>query len=670
MIALVNMPFGSLVRPPLALGLISAQLRQAGHEVQTFHFNLDFARMLGFSAYEVIALFKGVETQVGEWLFSQAAWRGSFGPANDELLRLCGEEIGTIPHIPDPISWLRKVRQRAIWPFLEQCLAQLFSDKTPCVVGFSCMFFQTLAALSLARLIRERHPHVKLIFGGACFHGEMGRELISKVPWIDAAATGEADDVIVPVFSALSEGRIPLGLRGIVYRDNRGQVKSGPPSVPMETSILESLPDPDFEEFFATAERVGLLSERSWQDRCTIPFESSRGCFWGQKSHCVFCGLNGEGMAFRSCSAEKVESSLRRLAARYPVRRLFATDNILPMNYFHTLLPRLAEAPFLNNKGEVKLFFEVKANLSRAQVQLLAAAGVADLQPGIESLSTPLLKTLGKGVTALQNVFLLKCCTEYGLVPYWNLLIGVPGEQASDYSHMQQWLPLLFHLRPPSGGAVRVECHRFSPYHRQPNPFVQQLQPARFYQGLFPSPPFELHRIAYYFDAKWKETLGDSAYTEVIRLVEVWLRRWHQDEETPRLAMADRPDGGLFIEDTRTHSLVVHELDPVQTKLYRLIADPVLVDRFIAKATQLCDLSESALKAQLVWFVDQGLALFENERVLGLAVSATNQTVSRDLRRVQMRRMASQLAVMEHASRTDLAVVDLQGLRDTTTGEA
>ena len=35
-----------------------------------------------------------------------------------------------------------------------------------------------------------------------------------------------------------------------------------------------------------------------------------------------------------------------------------------------------------------------------------------------------------KGVTALQNLRLLKWCAEIGITPAWNLLYGFPGEPA------------------------------------------------------------------------------------------------------------------------------------------------------------------------------------------------------------------------------------------------
>src|SRR5205823_3394211 len=131
---------------------------------------------------------------------------------------------------------------------------------------------------------------------------------------------------------------------------------------------------------------------------------------------------------------------------RYPSRKIYAVDNILDLKYFDTLLAELAERP-----RPPHLFYETKANLTKAQLRRLARAGVKQLQPGIESLSTPILRLMDKGVTGLQNVRLLKWCEEIGIRLDWNFLYGFPGEDPAEYDQLSDLVPSLMHLRPPSG---------------------------------------------------------------------------------------------------------------------------------------------------------------------------------------------------------------------------
>jgi len=48
-----------------------------------------------------------------------------------------------------------------------------------------------------------------------------------------------------------------------------------------------------------------------------LPYEGSRGCWWGEKHHCTFCGINGQGMEFRARSADRVIADLRTLVQRH-----------------------------------------------------------------------------------------------------------------------------------------------------------------------------------------------------------------------------------------------------------------------------------------------------------------------------------------------------------------
>lgn len=646
-ICLLNMPFGSLTRPALALALFKAQLREAGLAARSINLNLDFARMINFGSYEGIAMFKGVETQVSEWLFARAAWGRDFGPSEEEFIQQCGEELRTIPKVTDPRAWLLRVRHELITPFLEHCYQRVCAGGVPAVVVFSCMFFQTVSSLALGRLLKERHPEIKLAYGGACFHGEMGEELMRAAPFIDAVSLGEADDVIVPLLRALQEGALPRGLQGILYRDaadKERRVYGDVPSTPVTAEVLDGLPDPDFDDFFADAARVRLTEAASWRDRVTLNFEASRGCWWGQKKHCTFCGLNGQGMEFRAKDAGRVEAMLRRLAARYPVRFLQATDNILAMSYWRTLVPALEADPLRSSDGQkVELFFEVKANLTRPQVAELARAGITYIQPGIESLSSSILEHMGKGVTALQNVYLLKTATEHAVVVYWNLLIRVPGERVEDYAQMERWLPLLYHLRPPSGGAPKVECHRFSPYYFRKGQWTTEVRAARWYQGLFPQEQVNLDRVAYYFDATWKQTLGDPAYDQLLQQMHQWIHLWRDNQQVPRLTQREVA-GGLELCDTRLGEPVLWQLGARDAALYRGITDIASPRRVWEQLPETLqgELSEAAVRGQLLEMVAQGLALTERDRFLGLALPPEVGVAAVDRRRVQVRRIANQ----------------------------
>lgn len=169
-------------------------------------------------------------------------------------------------------------------------------------------------------------------------------------------------------------------------------------------------------------------------------------------------------------------------------------DNILDMSYFQTVLPRLAAV-----KQKYSLFYEIKANLKRKQVEVLAEAGVRYVQPGIESLDDNVLGLIGKGNSAIMNLQLLKWLNQFGIDAAWNMLSGIPGESDRWYAEMSEWLPAIFHLQPPTG-VNRVRYDRFSPYQMRPEDFGLILEPSRAYAYVYDLPRESLMKLAYSFE--------------------------------------------------------------------------------------------------------------------------------------------------------------------------
>jgi len=199
-------------------------------------------------------------------------------------------------------------------------------------------------------------------------------------------------------------------------------------------------------------------------------------------------------------------------------------DQILDLRYFHGMIPQLPEAA-----PGIPTFFETKANLSRAQVQALAAADVRILQPGIESLSSRVLQLMRKGCTLLQNVRLLKWCAEFGVFPIWNLLYGFPGEEAADYDQMAAVVPLVTHLQPPKK-ALAIELDRFSPYFTASQEFgIVNVRPPEILSLLYPFDAKHLSDLCYTFEFDYAD--GRKATTYLGSALERMARLWMQTRQ-------------------------------------------------------------------------------------------------------------------------------------------
>jgi hypothetical protein len=113
-----------------------------------------------------------------------------------------------------------------------------------------------------------------------------------------------------------------------------------------------------------------------------------------------------------------------------------------------------------------------------------------------------------KGVTAIQNIQLLKWCHELGIHVSYNILYGFPQEMPDDYGNLPSILRMLGHLQPP-GDMVPVVVERFSPYFFESERFKLQYRPWREYEYIYPTPRVEIAKVAYFFHGSWADQVGE-----------------------------------------------------------------------------------------------------------------------------------------------------------------
>jgi ribosomal peptide maturation radical SAM protein 1 len=497
-VVLVNMPFGNLDTPSIGLGLLKGALLNSDIQARIYNFQIRFAELIGHDDYVTVYGNMHTEELAGEFIFSNslfgADWATDVERYIDDVLRrkALGSGAEAMYDEAEVLEFGRIIyKARAkVEHFLCECLQTICSVR-PDVVGFTSLFHQHVASLSLAKRIKRRLPKTCILFGGANCEGTMGAETIQQFEFVDAVVSGEADFVFPQVVKqVVRSGSVPK-LDGVLTRSRSElHVLQQRPSHTAMVEKLDLLPLPDYDDYFAEREASSITFARP----VGLLFETSRGCWWGEKHHCTFCGLNGETMRYRSKSAKRALDEFVYLTQRYPGCSVNAVDNILDMTYFSDFLPLLAQ----QHHG-LKLFYEVKANLRKEQLRLLLNAGVREIQPGIESFSDHVLTIMRKGVSALQNIQLIKMCRELGIKVFYNLIWGFPGESSDDYADMARLVPLISHLTPPVGeGAIRID--RFSPSFEQATELgFGDLLPHPAYSYVYPFNEEALTNLAYFF---------------------------------------------------------------------------------------------------------------------------------------------------------------------------
>lgn len=534
-VALVNMPWARVDAPSIQCGLLQSIATQVGHDCDVHYLNLELAAILGHRMYDQIAE-RGDERlyQLGEWLFSYAAF-GQVRPEKDyfdefpEIESVWSELTGK------DLDHLITFRRKFLPGWLDDCIERI-DWRSYDVVGFSSTFLQNSAAISFGRKLRDRFPALLLVYGGANFDGEMGVEYARHLYWLDFVVTGEADIAFPTLLNQIATGtNYPIpGVHRQGTDDSVGEAK--------RMRDLDNLPVPDYHDYFQSLQRLDparVLGEAPVK----LPVEFSRGCWWGEKHHCTFCGLNALGMSFRPKSEQRALDELEALLRAYPAVHVDAVDNILDMSYLTSVCAVLAE-----RRWDMSIFFEVKANLTREQLSTIQRAGINSIQPGIESLSSHVLSLMRKGSTKLINIRLLKWARYYGISVQWNILNGFPGETDEDYIQQAELIPLLYHLQPPEGGG-RIWLERFSPYFTESAFPLSNVQPKSIYRHIYPS-QLDYSKIAYFFDYEAADVASEQAYDTLRAATLAWRQKWANGK--PPSLIYQRLPGKVSIIDRRS----------------------------------------------------------------------------------------------------------------------
>jgi ribosomal peptide maturation radical SAM protein 1 len=611
-VALVCMPFATATMPAIQIGLLTAVARRAGFPADGLYFNLDLSALLGRERYEWLCEHRGQLT--GDWLFTVAAFGDQRGADSDHFLdafpgerKWCdteGLEIRGDAAARD----LAELRERILPAYVDRCADSVDWSRYR-VVGFTSTFQQNAASLALAARIKAISPDTLVVFGGANMEGPMGAEHLRSFPVIDYVVVGEADMAFPQMLTALADRR-PATLRGVLGRQD-GEARSGQ-TAPVHD--LDALPVPEYRDFYEQAKRAGVTPLPQ------LPIEGSRGCWWGQKHHCTFCGLNGEGMGYRHKSPTRFLAEAEELSKAHEIRKFGAVDNILFPKYLGEVFDVIAE-----QRIDYEFFFEIKPSMGRReQLQRLYRGGIRSIQPGIESLNGHVLALMDKGTTMLDNVRLLKWSRYYGIEVAWNLLYGFPGETVDDYQAQLEVIGQLSHLEPPSGFG-RIWLERFAPYFTDQQRYpLRDVRPLASYRYVYPE-NVRLDDIAYFFDYEMGDTVdAQDLLGEIDALIGQWRTRWADGTPTDSLRCARTPST-LTITDTRGRQkpLVYHVHGPTAhiyescMETHRSVDDVVggLAEEFPAAT-----LTRAEVQRALEKYRTAGLMVGEGDRYLSLAL--------------------------------------------------
>jgi ribosomal peptide maturation radical SAM protein 1 len=603
LISIVVPPLGEPTLPNMAAELLAAIARRDGHTVHTVHGPLlaprAFTKFItdGVTGPGIFAPFyygdEDLETQMSLLVLAMeedvdlANRNGSFAASvgrdavMDQLVLAAGE----------------------VGPVVEGIADRVLAHGVPDLVAVTVPFDKDkLPTAAIAKVLRRRGFDGPLITGGTGLGTPMNVAFLEAFTEIDYVLSGEGERTWPEFCSLLAAGEDVRDLPGLCYRASGGIVSNAEDEC---SSLFRENPICDWTAF--VEQRRGTR----WDGKpLTLMVESSRGCWWGAKHQCAFCSVSMADHPYRAKEWRDVVEEFVTIYDTHHPGQIMTSDAVLPhhglVDFLHHLYQARRTRPW-------KIFYEVKSTYSRRTIARMAAAGILCVQPGIESFSTPVLTSMGKGAKGIQQINFLKWATAYDMSVIYCLMCGTPGETADDVRHNERVLRLIPHYAPASVHGLYL--FRGSPYQRDPERYgftdlTAGKLPAFMYRGT--DPERIVHNLLYALPEH--QDPGYLAAVENLREAgEDWERRWLRGASLTRSPFG-RGCSLLLQAAERGRSPALSVLDPLRTALMDAFEEP----RAPGRVADRLRLDAATLDREVRALADEGLLLIADGQALTL----------------------------------------------------
>jgi anaerobic magnesium-protoporphyrin IX monomethyl ester cyclase len=315
---------------------------------------------------------------------------------------------------------------RSINPYVEYYENVLFpyiASTNPKMVGISMVFaVQSVQALVLGKMLKERFPHIHVTLGGAYLSQWVllmkDDQLLDLFTFADSVICGEGENPFSELLERVVNGKPLDGLPNLIYPDRAQSAIRRFDA--LEYADLSQLPPPDYSDL----DPGSYLSPEP-----VIPYCISRGCYWGR---CAFCqNRYGDNRIrrYQAVPVEKAVAEMEQLSEKYgAVHFNFSNDAIDPV-----YLKKLSETLLAGGKKFIwNTDLRAESAFTAELCLQLARAGLNCVAIGFESGCQKTLDSMDKGyeVETLRQV--MKNFYDAGIATQAMGIFGFPGETQQD----------------------------------------------------------------------------------------------------------------------------------------------------------------------------------------------------------------------------------------------
>lgn len=577
-VMLVAMPWHQADIVSVQLGCLKAFLKENGIDVDSRHYYKDIVGYVDIPTYRLI-----LYSNTGELLFAALLF-----PEKRDTIKEYIEKT-----IRGPFDF------ESCAASLETYMSDILNDvawEDYHIVGFTTTHEQFLASAYLAKLIKEKNPEIKTVFGGMILVGELALNIVEFLPFVDCVVLGEGEIPLLKLSHAHKEGNYSE-VPSLVYKNN-GEIQVNTKKEVIQD--LDRLPPPDYTDYFDYNLKSTM---ENLYPRLSV--EASRGCWWAK---CVFCVENTEWRKlYRRKTAGKVVSEIKELTRTWRSLNLIFTDPDVSdkIDIFEAIR---------DLEMDLNISAEVTGFATKESLKILKDAGVKNVQIGIESFNDRLLKIYNKGVGLMKMVELLKSCNELGIHLSYNIIVGAPFETKEDLDVISKNIEYINYFYPPHVSQFVVSYQSLI-YHNLEKYGITEIFPPEEVKTFYPgnlgeylTPVLSFH-AGYDFEPKSK-----LDYTRISSQIEEWRRIFSLNPS----AICKRGEDFLIIEirtDESESNIIVEE--KAEKLVYLLCMEKSLTLDDIAR--EFPDIPKEKIEKIVNKFVISKLMFTDGKKYLSLA---------------------------------------------------
>lgn len=326
------------------------------------------------------------------------------------------------------------------------------------VVGISIVgVSQIIPGLTLARMLKERSPHLHVTLGGPIFSVNAG-QLRERPEFFDdfchSVVLFEGEDPLHQLLTALKKGSSLHEVPNLMFPDREGKVRINKERVELR---FEEIPQPTFE---------GLPMERYLSPYPILPVLQSRGCYWGKCTFCTHSFIYGH--RYGKQRTERMVDELTALSEKYRTKYFTFSDEAMSPHALNDISELMIERG-VDVRSLALLKFEKV--MDETLFEKMKQAGFIFLMFGLESANDRILALIDKGTCKEVERDVLGKSAAAGIWNHSFLFYGFPTETRAEAQETTDFLMDNLHSIHSFGPGVFL-LNRDSSCYQRPEKFA------------------------------------------------------------------------------------------------------------------------------------------------------------------------------------------------------